>query len=418
MNILVVSQYFWPETFLISSLVEVLIKQGHDVRVLTGKPNYPEGEVFPGYRKAGVYEEIFNNGSRVSRVPLRPRKNGSAFNLVMNYFSFVVSGLLYFPKLVRGEDFDVILVFAPSPITSVIPAILLRRLKRTHLAVWVQDLWPESLVATGFVRNSFLRRVVGWLVRWIYVCSDTLLVQSKAFHDPVCRYANPEKIVYYPNSLDLESLKGADSESLPADLVQTLENNFCAVFAGNVGTAQAIDTLVKAAVHLKRHPQCMLVVVGSGSLLSWAKEQKAVLGLDNLILAGRYPMAMMSQIFERAGALVVNLRNEKIFSYTIPSKVQAYLASGRPIIAALNGEGARIVLEAGAGVACPAEDSEALADSIHAVAEMTQCERDRMGAAGKAYFLEHFEMGAQARRLVEILESRINEKGNGDRCEY
>jgi glycosyltransferase involved in cell wall biosynthesis len=412
-NILLVSQYFWPETFIINDLARALASKGHQLQVFTGKPNYPEGQVFPGYTSHGCYSEVYSNQIPVYRVPLRPRRHG-AKGLMLNYFSFIFNGLRFFPgELQRNETtFDVIFVFAPSPILSVLPAILLKWKTKAHLAVWVQDLWPESLAATGFVRSPFLQRALGWIVRWIYGCSDTLLIQSKAFRESVSRYANPEKIVYYPNSLELTSLEGSDAALLPDELINVLENSFCAVFAGNIGTAQAIGTLVEAAVHLKKHPQCKLVLVGSGSMLSWVQEQKAALGLDNLILAGRYPMSMMSQIFERAGALVVNLKNEKAFSYTIPSKVQAYLASGRPIVAALNGEGARIVLEAGAGVACPAENAQAIADSVYAMSEMTPEERDCMGAAGKAYFLEHFEMGAQASRLIKILESRIVKKGS------
>ncbi|TVP52862.1 MAG: glycosyltransferase WbuB [Halomonadaceae bacterium] len=407
MQFLLVTQYYWPEPFLIHSLVEHLVKQGNGVTVLTGKPNYPDGNVFPGYQQQGLQEEDYKGLARVARVPLRPRNGGGGKNLLLNYLSFITSGLRYFPGLVKGQHFDVILVFAPSPITSAIPAIWLKWLKGTHLAIWVQDLWPESLGATGFVRSPLLRRVVGWLVRGIYACTDTLLIQSRAFHEPVARYANREKIVYYPNAFALSGTESSDADPLPPELAEVLDNSFCAVFAGNLGTAQSIETLVKAAVHLQKHPQCKLVLVGSGCMLDWAKARKAELGLDNLILAGRYPMSMMPQIFARAGALIVNLRGDEIFSYTVPSKLQAYLAAGRPIIAALNGEGARIVLEAGAGTACPAEDAVAMAHSIQSMAELTPGERDRMGAAGKDYFLQHFEITAQAKRLVDILDRRM-----------
>lgn len=302
-----------------------------------------------------------------------------------------------------------IFVFAPSPITSVIPAIYLKFRFKTHLAVWVQDLWPESLSATGFIRNPLALRMVGWLVRGIYACTDTLLVQSKAFTAPVSRYARPEKIVYCPNSYQDSPLQPATCTQVPIELLEQLEQKFCLVFAGNLGTAQSVETLVQAAEKLQHLPDCKLVLVGSGSMLGWIEEQKALRGLDNLILAGRFPPSEMPQFFSRAAGLLVTLKREEIFAYTIPSKVQAYLAAGRPVIAALDGEGARVIEEAGAGLSCPAEDSAGLARCIEQLFHMPAEEREKFGKSGREYFLANFEMARQSQRLVEILEKRINE---------
>lgn len=406
MKLLIVSQYFWPESFIINALTQTLAAQGHDITVATGKPNYPDGCVFAGYNAAGVLRETFSESVDVMRVPLRPRGAGGARNLLLNYFSFVWSGLRLFPGLLRGKEFDAILVFMPSPITTAIPAIALKWLKKAHLAIWVQDLWPESAAATGFVRHTWLLRVIGWFVRAIYAVADTLLVQSRAFQEPVARYARADKVVYYPNSVEAPD-PTLPEEPLPAKLVELLESSFCVVFAGNIGTAQAVETLIGAAERLKNRLDCKLVLVGSGSMFEWAKAKKSELKLDNLVLTGRFPMSAMPAIYRRAGALLVSLKDEEIFAHTIPSKVQAYLAAGKPIIAALNGEGARVVLEAGAGLTCPAEDAEALASRVRELHSMPPQERARMGEAGYAYFLEHFEMHRQAARLVEILEQRI-----------
>jgi glycosyltransferase involved in cell wall biosynthesis len=273
--------------------------------------------------------------------------------------------------------------------------------------IWVQDLWPESLAATGFIRNPWLLKMVGWLVRGIYTCADTLLIQSKAFQAPVSRYARADKIIYYPNSVDVSGLSDEGGDAIPDDLATLLESNFCVVFAGNIGKAQAVENLVDAAINLKDLADCKLVLVGSGSMLKWIQERKVTDELDNLILAGRFPMNVMPQIYQRAACLVVTLKNEEIFSYTIPSKVQAYLAAGKPILAALNGEGARVVSEASAGLTCPAEDAEALSQAVRSLYAMTKSERELMGAAGRAYFFAHFEMNRQAQRLVEIFEQRI-----------
>lgn len=402
MRILVLSQYFWPETFIINDIVRTLSEQGHEVTVATGKPNYPDGKVFDGYRAWGTQRERYLGQVDVVRVPLWPRGQGGAKNLVLNYLSFVVAGLLFLPWLLRKREFDAILVFAPSPITQVIPAIALKWLKKAKLALWVQDLWPESLSATGFVKNPNLLKAVGWLVKAVYRPCDLLLVQSRAFVEPVARYADRQKIVYYPNSIDVRD-SGA-VVPIPETLQTVLDNHFCVVFAGNLGTAQALDTLVQAAVHLRDDPQIRLVLVGSGSRLEWLKAQRHARELDNLILPGRFPMEAMPQIFQRSGALLVSLNDEEAFAQTVPSKIQAYLAAGRPIIASINGEGARVVSEAKAGLASPAEKVLPLVANIRAMKALGEAERAAMGLSGRRYFEENFDMSVQVQVLVKHLQ--------------
>lgn len=377
--------------------------------MLTAKPNYPDGKIFSGYSAAGCSDESFAGIVPVHRVPLRPRGAGGAKNLALNYLSFVWSGLRHFRRLVNGRDFDAILVFAPSPITAAIPAIWLKWKLGAHLAIWVQDLWPESLSATGYVRNRFALHALGWMVRGIYACADTLLVQSRAFQAPVARYAAARRIVYYPNCYSDTRRVATTSTGLPAELLALLETKFCVVFAGNLGTAQALDTLVGAAERLRMLSECRLVVVGSGSMSGWLERKREEKGLENLVLAGRFPPAEMPQIFRRAAGLLVTLKRDEIFSYTIPSKIQAYLAAARPIVAALDGEGGRVIDDAEAGFTCSAEDAEGLARCIERLYHMTPSERASLGEAGRAYFLKHFELERQADRLVELLERGINE---------
>jgi glycosyltransferase involved in cell wall biosynthesis len=408
MRLLIVSQYFWPESFIINDLARILRDLGHVVVVATGKPNYPEGKTYAGYSSGGVQKEVFSGNIEVFRVPLRPRGRARAIDLLLNYFSFVWSGLIWFPIMLRGRDFDAILVFAGSPNVA-IPAIPLKWTQKAHLALWIQDLWPESLSATGFIRNRTVLKLVEFLVRGTYFAADTLLVQSRAFIAPVSRLAKRGKVFYYPNSLDSTPPDALGSGAVDPELLSVLKENFCVVFAGNIGTAQAVETLVDAALHLKDLPQVRLVLVGSGSMLEWVRTRKVELGLDNVVLAGRYPMNAMPGIFAHASCLVVTLKDEEIFSYTIPSKVQAYLAAARPIVAAINGEGARVVEEAGAGLTCAAEDALALANCVRRLHAMPESDRLRMGDAGRRYFLEKFEMRGQAVELIDLLEKRIAE---------
>ncbi|MCR4509788.1 glycosyltransferase family 4 protein [Pseudomonas sp. 32.2.56] len=401
MRILVLSQYFWPENFIINDIVQTLSEQGHDVVVATGKPNYPDGEIYEGYSAGGILYERYQNNIDVVRVPLWPRGRGGSINLILNYLSFVVSGLCYLPWMLRGRKFDAILVFAPSPITQAIPAILLKWLKKAKLVLWVQDLWPESLSATGFIKNPYLLNVVGCVVRSIYYFCDKLLVQSQAFVEPMLKYTRRDKIFYYPNSMRVS--EGKADIAIPQDLSGLLEKYFCVVFAGNLGTAQALDTVIQAAELLRDDAEIRLVLVGSGSRLSWLKSQRQELGLSNLVLPGRFPLEAMPAIFERSSALLVSLNDEEIFAQTIPSKIQAYLAAGRPIVASINGEGARVVLEAGAGFVSAAEKVAPLVENIRSLKMLDFTERNALGKSGKEYFHENFEMNVRVKDLVQIL---------------
>ncbi|PMC15693.1 glycosyltransferase family 4 protein [Oligella urethralis] len=406
MKIALITQYFWPESFTINEIVEVLVEQGHTVEVFTAKPNYPDGDIFPGYSAKGVIQEDFIDGVQVNRVPLTPRGQGGARNLIKNYLSFVINGVRYFPKMAKGKEFDVIFVFTLSPITSVLPAIWLKWRMRKHLAIWVLDLWPESLSATGYVKNKLALKIVEQLVKFIYACSDTILVQSHAFVDAVGKYANKNKIIYYPNSyLEPEVLVDND---VSQDLLATLESNFCVVFAGNLGKAQALRTLVDAAEKLSDLPNFKLVFLGSGSMMSWLEEQKTQRNLSNLVLAGRFPANQMPVYFSKAGCLLVSLGKDDILAKTVPAKIQSYLAAGQPILASIDGEAAKVVNASGAGYSSDAEDVDGLVQNILKMYNLSENERKKMGMRGREYFLENFEMHKQVANLINILQERIS----------
>ena len=274
MRILLMSQYFWPESFIINDLAIKLASKGHEVTVATGKPNYPDGDIYEGYSAKGVQRERYSSLIDVVRVPVYPRGKGGAKKLVLNYLSFVVMGVWYFPRLLRSKKIDVIIVFAPSPIVQVIPAILLKWLKRAHLAVWVQDLWPESLSATGFVKKSWVLESVGCMVRGIYKYCDTLLLQSRAFFEPTKKYADPEKLVYFPNSIDIKKFS-VEGSAIPGALKCEMESHFSVVFAGNIGTAQSVESIVEAASLLKHEAGVRIFIVGSGSRASAPRSTSA-----------------------------------------------------------------------------------------------------------------------------------------------
>ncbi|WP_072378399.1 glycosyltransferase family 4 protein [Hyphomicrobium sp. NDB2Meth4] len=404
MKILVVSQYFWPESFVINDLVRALSRAGHQVTVATGKPNYPTGSFAPGYTAKGVLHEQFGAGVDVIRVPIRPRGKGDALALCLNYLSFAASATFRLPRLLRGRDFDVILFFGVSPLTAAIPAVVVSWLKKAHLVLWIQDLWPESLSATGFVKNRLVLYAVGLMVRLIYRAADTILLQSEAFFEPVSAYADRRKLDYFPNlAPDLTE----EEIPPPPDVLVHLENCFPIVFAGNLGRAQALPTVIEAARLLKDHPEIRIIVVGTGSEASTLSRGMAELELTNIKLTGLLDRAMMPAIFRRAAALMVTLNDHSSLAAVIPSKVQAYMQAGRPIIGALNGEGARIITSAGAGLVVPAEDGAGLAQSILTLYSMPASRREAIGTAGRRYFEAHFDPDHSAGRLMEIIEARM-----------
>jgi glycosyltransferase involved in cell wall biosynthesis len=397
-RLLVVSQYYWPETFRITEVVQSLRSLGCDVDVLTGQPNYPDGVVYPGYSAASLRTQIID-GVRIHRVPLVPRSHGSALRLVLNYLSFVVSAAVLGPWLLRGRRFDAILVFGMSPILQVIPAIWLARLKGARLATWVQDLWPESLFATGFVRNPYILSMVSAVVRWIYRKNDLLLVQSEAFVLPVATIAGGTPVVYHPNPGELAFSMPDVRKVFPLQL----EPGFNVVFAGNLGTVQALDTLLAAAQLLRNEEDVRFVIVGSGSRSAWLEQEVIRLGLENVTTPGRFPPADMPSILAQASAVLVSLVKDPIISQTVPSKVQAYLAAGKPIIASLDGEGARVVMEAGAGIACPAEDAQGLADAVIRLRDAPPEELEQMSRRGLSFYEKNFEPKFLSTRLLQII---------------
>lgn len=407
MRVLVLSIYFSPESFRINEVVRSLRDAGCEVTILTGQPNYPDGAVFPGYSAWKTGREDFD-GMPLFRVPLIPRGKAGAARMVGYYASFVLTTSLLGPWLLRGRKFDVIFVYAASPILQVIGGRVLRFFKGAALVPWVQDLWPQSLQVTGYVRNPRLLAIVAAITRWIYRGSDLLLVQSRSFMESVSKMAGRTPVEYHPNPGDL-SFDAAPSG--PPALA--LPPGFNVVFAGNLGNVQALDTVVAAAALLTDLRDVRFVLVGSGNRSEWLQSEVRRLGLDNVLLPGRFAADAMPGIMRQAAALLVSLVRDPIMSQTIPSKVQTYLAAGRPIVASLDGEGARVVEDSGAGVACPSEDPAALAAAIRRLHALPPAELERMGERGRQHYLEFFEPAMLAQKLRQRFEALARSRRGG-----
>lgn len=402
MRILVVSQYFWPESFRVNDLVKEWVQRGHQVIVLTGLPNYPEGKVFDAYRKKpSAFAEY--EGAKVLRVPMLPRGTGG-LRLMLNYISFVLSGTVLGPWYLRGWVADVIFVFEPSPVTVGLPAIWLGKIKRTPVVFWALDLWPETLAAIGVVRSPRLLGWVGHMVRFIYNRCTLVLGQSRGFMGSIANYCDDKaKIRYFPNWA--EDVYRNDKVK-PALEVPELPNGFTIVFAGNIGEAQDMSAVLDAADRLKSDPGIRWVIVGDGRKADWLQSEVARRDLGKqFLLPGRFPVERMPSFYAHADALLVSLRPDPVFSMTIPGKVQSYLMAGIPLLGMLDGEGSAVIRNAQAGLTCKAGDGAALAQAVLDLAAMPQAERNQLGSNGRIYAENEFGRV----QLMDKLEALLSE---------
>lgn len=400
MKILLVTQYFWPENFKINAVATDLKNRGHDIVILTGLPNYPGGKIYPGYSFFKSRSEYWN-GIKIYRARLIPRSKGGGVRLLLNYFSFAFFASLKVFSI--NQTFDKILVYEPSPVTVGIPAIFGKRVFKAEIYFWVQDLWPESLTDAGGVRNRLVLGLTEKLTRYIYRHSKVILIQSEAFRNYIEKQGvAPGKIRYFPNTTEafykVEPVINSYKNKFPA--------GFNILFAGNIGEAQSFETLLEAAALLKKEGYSVYWnIFGEGRQRKYYEQKVANLNLqDNFIFHGSFPSEEMPKYFACADALLVSLKKSKIFSLTIPSKVQSYLACGKPIIASIDGEGARIIQEAKAGFTSPAEDKRELYHSVLKVYNMGDDERNAMGVNARNYFEGEFN----SRMLIDNLEKILN----------
>lgn len=402
MRILVVTQYFWPENFRVNDLVSELLKRGHEVTVLTGKPNYPSGKVFEDFSQ-NPNKFTHYHGARIFRVPMIARARGAA-RLLLNYVSFAIGASIWGSWLLRNRDFDVIFVYEPSPVTVGLPAVLLSRLKRIPIVFWVLDLWPETLAALGVVRSPRMLTWIGKMVGFIYNNCSLILGQSQGFLASIAKYcSDAQKIRYFPSwAEDIFS----QNSMYKAPEISVRDGCFNVLFAGNVGEAQDLPTVLDAAERLKDNPNIRWLVVGDGRKSDWLQSEVERRSLQEcVILLGRFAVERMPSFYAHADSLLVSLKKDPVFSMTIPGKVQSYLMSGLPLLGMLDGEGAHVIEQAGAGLTCAAGDSAGLAAAVLTMTNMSTEERNRMGKSGRAYAHKEFSR----EMLMNQFEKFLNE---------
>jgi glycosyltransferase involved in cell wall biosynthesis len=399
MNILIISQYFWPENFKINDVAKGLIARGHNVSVLTGLPNYPKGKFFNGYSFPKNKKENYE-GITIYRSPVIPRGNGSSVRLFLNYLSlaFLASIRVLFIK----NKFDRIFVYEASPVTIGIPAIIAKYRFNAPIYFWVQDLWPESITAAGGVKNKYVINLVDNLTRFIYWQSKKILVQSRAFIPYILNQkVNKNKIIYLPNSTE-KFYKKVDPNNKYKKIMP--KDGPILMFAGNIGEAQGFNTIIKSASYLNDSGvKVNWVILGDGSKRELIEGKITDLGLQkNFFFLGSYPSEEMPYFFVHANAMLVTLKKNLIFSMTIPNKIQSYMACSKPIIANLDGEGGRVVLEAECGLVSPSEDFMSFSKSIITFLKLSSDKKEVMGKNARLYFETEFEREKQLDNIINI----------------
>ena len=379
MRIVILTQWYPPEpALLLQELAQTLKSRGHKVTVLTGFPNYPSGELYPGYRLRLRQRETLG-GVPIVRMPLYPEHSRSGIRRVLNYISFALSSAILGAWSVSRPD--VVFVYHP-PLTIGVPAYVLSRLWRVPFVYQVQDLWPETLSATAMLNN---RRLLDWIdrfARFVYSRADKILVISPGFRKNLLDKGVPaEKVHVVSNWVEFE-----DGPLVKPDLEWAsrlgLAGRFNVMFAGNMGQAQALETVIEAAALLRDLPKIQFVFVGDGLALPSLKQAVQDKNLSNVRFLGRYPQQTMPNLYALVDVLLVHLKDAPLFEITIPHKVLTYLGAGKPILAAVAGDAAAIVLQTGAGTTCPPENPQALSEAVRYLFAMSPEARQTMGERG------------------------------------
>lgn len=356
MRILVITQYFWPETFRINDIVKHLRENNHHVDVLTGEPNYPEGKLFAEYK---LDKKKFNNyyGASIFRVPLFLRGSGTKFFLFLNYFSFLFSSIFFGFFFLRKKKYDIVFSFSTSPLTSSLSGIFFSKIKSTKSFIWVLDLWPDILQELKIIKNKFLYKIIELISIYIYNNYDYILSQSKSFQQIIGSYNNRNNI-YFP----------AWSESIKENKINESKYNsdksFKIVFTGNVGEAQNFDNVIETAKILKNHHDIKWIIVGSGRELEKIKKIIKFENISNFIMEGRKSLLDINYYHSIADVLLISLKSGKAVSSTIPGKLQTYLHANKFILGMIEGEARRIIQDSGVGCCVDPNSPEDLAKKI------------------------------------------------------
>lgn len=407
-RVLLLTQWFDPEpTFKGLVFARELVKQGYEVEVLTGFPNYPGGKIYPGYRIKWLQREIID-GVQITRVPLYPNHDQSTLKRILNYASFSASSLFY--GLFWAKRAEVIYAYHP-PLTVGVTASFLRLLRRIPVVYDIQDMWPDTLRATGMLNNAKVLRLVDKVCHWVYKRVDHIVVLSPGFKRLLIDRGVPEKKIEVIYNWADEAALVAPKKS---DSIEIFEQDikFNILFAGNMGKAQALGTVLDAAKLLQeRGSNVRWIMLGGGVEVSRLKQRAREMNLDNVIFLPPVSMSEVGAYLQKADALLVHLRKDSLFEITIPSKTQAYMAVGKPIIMAVDGDAADLVRMSGGGVVANSENPENLASAAECMALLSKEDLSAMGEKARTYYINNLSLEVGVKKFSNAFEHLMkNEK--------
>lgn len=409
MRILFVCQYFYPEVFRGNDIAFHWAEEGHDVHVVCGVPNYPDGVFHKGYGWFRKHHETFvqddhglkefKGSVRVTRLPIIPRGNNKVM-LMLNYFSYLIVAWVYMLFHAMFHKYDRVFVQQLSPVMMSAPGVLYKKLRHAPLYTWVLDLWPESLTAAGGINNKYILAFFKHYVKSQYKHSDKILTSSRSFEKSILEYGPyQDKIVYYPQWSD-----GNNGEIIKPENAPVIPGGFKLMFAGAVGEAHGFECTMKAALLTKERKDIKWIIVGDGRKLDWVKQYVKDNNLEETVFTlGRFPSETMPWFFAQADVMLVTLSDDPLFALYAPAKISSYMAAEKPIVAVLNGEGAEVIKDADCGWALPAGDAEGFARLAVELSKMDKVVLEEKGLKAAAYYQQHFVKKTCLAKLDELM---------------
>lgn len=422
-HILVISQYFYPESFRINDICREWVKRGYEVTVVTGIPNYPQGKFYQGYNWFQRRKEDYK-GVYIIRLPLVPR-GSNALMLILNYAFFVCSG--FFWKLFTKIKVDKVFIFEVSPMTQALVGVWYAKKRKIPCYIYVQDLWPENVEIVTGIRNKAILSMIDKMVDYIYLNCDKIFATSPSFvkrlEERTSVYENygagkqkhngkrnsqdknivmegKSKVIYWPQYAE-DFYRPAQKKALQ-DVSD--EDAFKIVFTGNIGYAQGLEILPKVATVLKEKGiPCKFLMIGDGRYREKFEEELKEKKVEEMfdMLGWKRPEEIPGYLALGDMAFLSFMKNE-LFSMTIPAKLQSYMACGIPILAVAEGETARVIREANCGVVSAFDDIEGIVKSISFYGNR-QKELVEMGKRGREYSEQYFDK----KKLMDIMDGYI-----------
>lgn len=400
-KLVIITHHFWPENFLINEIALKFEKKGIQTTVITGLPNYPKGEVFTKYKKVKTLKIEKFRGIDIIRFPIIPRKKGKFINLVLNYFSYLINGFFFLNRLNLGDKFHHIFIYSTSPITTALLGVYLKKKYKKKITLWVQDLWPDSVKNTGFIKNRFLLYLISLIVKFIYKQSDNIVVQSKAFKKNIIKYTRKKIKIVENSHFNIENR----NYKIPKKIKNLLNNNFCITFAGNIGKAQSIETILEASKQIRNKKKIHIILIGSGSEAEKTKIFIKKNKLSNISIFGPYPSGLAFKIIKNSNATLLTLKKSLIFSQTIPNKFQTYLFAKRPIIVSANGEVARLTKIKNVGLVSASENSKKLAGNIIKISKFKSFQFKKIQRNCINFYNSSYNINGQVQKLINIMNN-------------